>query len=341
MSVSKTLLYPFSQNALAYPKQGRQLYLNADSQAPELKQFPEMLCQQYFKPSHKALEESGYKVCADMAEIDGAFNIVLVQASKSVPETQFYLAVALNHLADDGLVMIAADNKGNAGRLKKWLEQLGINHFEQESKYKAKVFWARNTGDWSLNQALMDQWLGFGALMRQEAHGLYACAGLYGWNKIDQGSKLLIEHIPEKIGGVCADFGCGYGYLSHYLIKNHNKIKKIDVFDADFRAIDAIKRNLSEFSSDFGYFWDDLTQNKPMGAYERIIMNPPFHEGKKQDSDIGINFIRTAAKSLRNRGDLYMVANIHLPYEAILAQEFTKFDVLVRKNGFKVLYAVK
>ncbi len=341
MSASKTLLYPFAQGALAYPEQGRQLYLNADAEAPELKKFPHLLCQQFFKPSYNALEGSGYKLCADLNDIDGKFDIVLLQASKSVQETQFYLAYALSSLADDGLVMIAADNKGNAGRLKKWLEQLGISHFEQDSKYKAKVFWARKTLDWSLHQALVDQWLGFGTLSQQEAHGLYACAGLYGWNKIDQGSKLLIEHIPEKIGGVCADFGCGYGYLSHYLVKNHNKIKKIDVFDADYRAIESIKRNLSEFNADIDYFWDDLTQNKPMGAYERIIMNPPFHEGKKQDSEIGVNFIRTAAKSLRNRGDLYMVANIHLPYEAILAQEFTKFDVLARKNGFKVLHAVK
>src|SRR5690606_29767337 len=43
--------------------------------------------------------------------------------------------------------------------------------------------------------------------------------GLYGWNKIDQGSALLVEtfkaHFPSANCHYqrCLDLGCGYGYL--------------------------------------------------------------------------------------------------------------------------------
>ena len=52
--------------------------------------------------------------------------------------------------------------------------------------------------------------------------------GIFGWDKIDQGSKLLINHISNDLYGHGADFGCGYGFLSDYLLKNNSKIKSFE-----------------------------------------------------------------------------------------------------------------
>ena len=70
-------------------------------------------------------------------------------------------------------------------------------------------------------------------------------------------------------------------------------------------------------------------------------MNPPFHQGKNIDSDIGADFIKRAAICLKPSGMLYMVANSFLPYEKILEKNFKKFDKVIEQNGFKVLFAQK
>jgi len=89
------------------------------------------------------------------------------------------------------------------------------------------------------------------------------------------------------------------------------------------------------------YIWADLRSAKGIPTnLDAIIMNPPFHEGKKADSDIGIAFIKTAAASLRRNGALYMVANNQLPYETALEEIFFSHELLAQGGGFKVFKAV-
>jgi 16S rRNA (guanine1207-N2)-methyltransferase len=43
--------------------------------------------------------------------------------------------------------------------------------------------------------------------------------GVFGWDKADQGSQLLLQHIPRNLSGRGADFGCGYGFLSSAIMQ--------------------------------------------------------------------------------------------------------------------------
>ena len=55
---------------------------------------------------------------------------------------------------------------------------------------------------------------------------------------------------------------------------------------------------------------------------DAVVMNPPFHEGRKADPELGQAFIEAAAGMLGAKGKLYMVANRHLPYEETLERLF-------------------
>ena len=70
-------------------------------------------------------------------------------------------------------------------------------------------------------------------------------------------------------------------------------------------------------------------------------MNPPFHTGKTQMMSMGQAFITHAAKSLKAGGILVFVANTHLPYEAIVAENFSFHRILSENHGFKIIEAVK
>jgi 16S rRNA (guanine1207-N2)-methyltransferase len=70
-----------------------------------------------------------------------------------------------------------------------------------------------------------------------------------------------------------------------------------------------------------------------------VVTNPPFHEGGAEDPSLGRAFIARAADVLRPGGTLWLVANAHLPYEAILRAAFRTVNVAVQASGFRVYEA--
>ena len=89
------------------------------------------------------------------------------------------------------------------------------------------------------------------------------------------------------------------------------------------------------------FIWADLNKPTTLKNLDFIIMNPPFHEGKSTDIGIGKAFIENAHTALKKHGELYMVANAHLPYEDTLKQTFFKLEKLFEGSGFKIYKATK
>jgi 16S rRNA (guanine1207-N2)-methyltransferase len=73
-----------------------------------------------------------------------------------------------------------------------------------------------------------------------------------------------------------------------------------------------------------------------------IVTNPPFHvQQRAERPDIGRQFIAVAAQALRPGGCLWLVANRHLPYEAVLDSSFGRVRTVTQQDGFKIIEAVK
>ena len=222
--------------------------------------------------------------------------------------------------------------------MQKIVQQFGAEIVQQISKNKSRFLEIKNTG---VNADAVDVAIKAGGMQNIEKTGFIAQSGVYGWGKIDKGSKILLQHIPQDIKGKIADFGCGYGYLLQHILQQNNTIKSAYAIDADARAVDATRLNMGD-DERVEYLWADLTQSQNIpNRLDTIIMNPPFHEGKKADSDIGVSFIKTAAQTLKRNGVLYMVANNQLPYEVVLEDAFFSYECIAQENGFKVFRAVR
>jgi 16S rRNA (guanine1207-N2)-methyltransferase len=74
-------------------------------------------------------------------------------------------------------------------------------------------------------------------------------------------------------------------------------------------------------------------------ALDVIVMNPPFHQGRAASPQLGAAFIAAAAQMLKPSGQLWMVANRHLPYEPALAAAFKTHSELPGTPGFKLFHA--
>ena len=106
------------------------------------------------------------------------------------------------------------------------------------------------------------------------------------------------------------------------------------------RAVEAARRNLGDPRAVFA--WRDLrSAGAGLAGLDFVIMNPPFHDGGEEDRGLGGAFIKAAAAALKPKGVCWLVANRHLPYEALLAPLFPRAKQVVQAEGYKVYEARK
>lgn len=160
--------------------------------------------------------------------------------------------------------------------------------------------------------------------------------GVFSADGIDPASEMLAAALPAKMGRVVADLGAGWGYLSSEISKR-DSLEVLHLVEADHVALSCAQENLKDPRAQF--HWADATNFKPGHRVDTVVMNPPFHAGRKAEPAIGEAFIRAAAKMLAPSGQLWLVANRHLPYEGVLQESFQKVEAVAGDTRFKVLHA--
>lgn len=270
---------------------------------------------------------------ADLAAIDDqSLDAIAVRAPAGVVERRFVLAHALRALAVEGRLTVFGPKDRGGLRLRKELEAFGCVVGESSKKHNRICVALRPEAPIGLQEAIDT------GAARRATDDLWTQPGVFSWDRLDPGTALLLKTLPA-LSGAGADFGCGIGWLSRSVLASP-KVTKLTLIDLDRRAIDAACRNIEDPRADF--VWGDVRQIAPtLGALDFVVTNPPFHETGGEDRSLGQAFIRTAAASLRKGGDLWLVANRHLPYEAILAEHFAKVRLAGETNGYKVYEARK
>jgi 16S rRNA (guanine1207-N2)-methyltransferase len=323
----------------------RVLLLNAKS-LPELKDFQSsLMLHQDFKPDADALAALGHEFTPSLDDGGEVYGHVLLIGRKHKDEMKALIAHGVKSLKPDGTISVCAYNNEGGTRLAGYLKEIGCADIQSLPKHKGRVVSAKK-GD-AINHDVLKSWA-LGGDVQDILGGEYRSQpGIFGWNKIDSGSEILMRYVPDGLKGRVADLGCGYGYLAQSLLDKNPKIKSLMACDADYRAVQLCAANTKDHEGRIDSKWHDLS--KPLNAktdrafmnFDSVVMNPPFHTGKSTDSDLGLAFIRNAYTALRARGSLFMVANAHLPYEDVLSKLFFRVQRLHEGGGFKVYRADK
>ena len=336
-----SLFLPFSGRLLAWPE-GEVLFLRAREGAA-MRQFPlaQLVCEQSYKPFADELERGGLQVIADASTLAARYAVVLVLPPRQREEARALFARALSLCAPGGIVVASITNNEGAKSGEADLNQLaGLGG--SLTKNHCRVFWSKPL-DAAHDADLLSKWGRLDA-PRQILDGRFRSRpGVFAWDRIDPASALLAEHLPADLAGKGADLGAGYGYLSAEVLARSAKVASLDLYEAEARALDLARYNLagSEAQATLGYRWHDVTTGVPE-QYDFIVSNPPFHTQSRADRpDVGRRFIAVAAEALKPGGRLYLVANRHLPYEAVLNASFGQVRVLGERDGFKVIEAIK
>jgi 16S rRNA (guanine1207-N2)-methyltransferase len=262
----------------------------------------------------------------------GKFPTVLFLPGKSKEEILAGFAAAHDFLAPGGTLIVALANTSGASRFEKELSRATPLLFSV-SKNKCRAFAAGESAPWDPD--VLDSWRKLAAPRLIPGTGFTVVPGVFSADHIDPGSALLAQHLPPSLRGEVADLGAGWGYLSHAALGKAPKISRIDLFEADARALACARRNVSGPAT---FHWHDVTTGLP-GKYDHIITNPPFHTGQAKDVDLGRAFLSVAAKSLKRGGTMHLVANRQLPYEAHLESLGLRSRLIAEDHAFKVIFS--
>lgn len=168
--------------------------------------------------------------------------------------------------------------------------------------------------------------------------GFRTLPGIFSADGPDRGSVLLAAALPPKLGGKVADLGAGWGFLAAQILKRPG-VKKLDLVEAEADALDCARVNVTDPRARF--HWADATTWRPETLLDVVVMNPPFHTGRSADPALGAAFIRAARRMLAPSGELWLVANRHLPYDAVLSDCFLEVRDVTGDGAFRVIHAIK
>lgn len=326
---TKTLLHPIETGMLEVPETGRLLALNATAALMHGLSFADVDAVQDFRPEFLKLEHAGCRVTPE-ARGDG-YAMALVLCGRHKQMNEHYVLEANARVTPGGLVAVAGLKTDGADSLRKRLK----DRFEIDghaAKHHGNVFWFRADG------APVE------ALKEMVVDGRFeTMPGMFSHERVDPGSALLAMNLPSDLHGAVADLGAGWGYLSVEIATKCPKVKRVDLYEASHAAARAAEANMKRLAGAVASStrWFDVAAEDPRERYDAVVMNPPFHAGRSGDPDIGRAMIAGAWRLLKPGGRLHLVANVHLPYEATMAEAFSASGLSVRESGFKVLWARK
>lgn len=321
MSVRLTLA--LDRGAVAIPPEGRVGVWGATA-ADDLSALPKdrVVVVQGFRPDHDALIRRGYAVSPEAdPSARFALSVVMLPRARAAAKARIAAAAA----ATSGpLVVDGAKGDGVDGILREIRARAEVG--EVLSKAHGKVF-AVTGGDFA-------DWAETGPQRTPE--GFVTRPGVFSADGADPGSIALAAALPPRLGPRVADLGAGWGYLASAILGREG-VTELHLIEADHAALSCARENVTDSRARF--HWADATAFTPDAPFDTVVMNPPFHVSRAADPGLGRAFVAAAARMLSPRGDLWLVANRHLPYEAALRAAFREVAEQGDSPAFKVVHA--
>jgi len=262
---------------------------------------------------------------------------MVMAAPPGTLERRYALALGLRALEPGAAFTVMAPKEKGGSRIAKELEGFGCR-VEATSRRHHRICQTRRADAFDAQaQTLIDEAITAGSLRFVDDINLWSQPGIFSWDRIDPGTSVLLSALPT-FAGRGADLGCGLGVIARVVLGSA-KVERLDLVDIDRRAVAAARRNVADARATFT--WADIRRLTGVDNLDFVVMNPPFHDGGREDKALGQSFVRQSHHMLRDGGTAWLVANLHLPYESVLESAFAQVTLRAERGGFKVYEAIK
>ena len=287
------------------------------------------------------LQASGWQASFNDFELSelpaNSFDRIIYRVSKEKAVVHYLINESKTLLREGGeLVLIGEKNDGIRTYSRKAEQYLNGEKLEEKH---GDMWVAHLTCNLEAEERLPDQEYEELRLLDVDNHSFYSKPCLFGWNKVDKGSRFLVENLAAMLGGSgghkakhALDLGCGYGYLSQFA---DQYAEQITATDNNAAAIKASLRNLNTASATVvaSNAGDTLTAN----SFDLILCNPPFHAGFDIEGDLTDLFLRAVARLLTPEGVACFVVNQHIPLERKAQSLFAQVNTHADNGHFKLV----
>lgn len=162
-------------------------------------------------------------------------------------------------------------------------------------------------------------------------------AGVFSRGELDPGTRLLLDALPEEIGGDVLDLGCGWGPIG-ISVKAARPEARVTLADVNLRALGLSRDNARRNGAEVECVESDGFSALEGRTFDAVITNPPIRAGKQ----VIYGMFADAAARLNPGGSLYLVIRKQQGAESCvryLKTIFASVEKLDRSGGYWVLEA--
>lgn len=174
----------------------------------------------------------------------------------------------------------------------------------------------------------------------QQSFEFHTTWGIFSPRAIDEGSRLLLDHLHVNPDDDCLDVGCGYGVLGMTLARLAPQGKSVLV-DKDFVAVDYAKKNcaINKLNNTEVFLSNGFNHIPADYQFDLIVSNLPAKVGNEQH----YLYLFDAYARLRP-GGRFVVVTINGLREFIgrtFKEVFGNYDKLKQGKTYTVAQAIK
>lgn len=295
----------------------------------------------------RALElHQNWKACFgydDPALAENQYDTLVVFLPKARAELEMRLALACSLTKPNArLILIGEKKEGIAGAIKQ-LKVIAPQASKADSARHCQVWCADSIEP--APKFRVQNWLDW---RRVECAGVsFEVAGLPGifsQNDLDKGTRMLLETLAEHPVRAerVLDFACGAGVIGAWLqawqAARGAQVTDVDGVDVQSQAVICARETYSRNCVNGTVFASDGLAGIE-GMWSGILSNPPFHSGVKTDTSMTERFLQDVKRHLLPGGELRLVANSFLPYEALIKRHIGRVERLREDGRFTVYRA--
>lgn len=188
--------------------------------------------------------------------------------------------------------------------------------------------------------------------------------GVFSRGELDPGTRLLLDTLataplmtqsvraapgvpPTRAGKALRilDFACGAGVIGAWLQTHGQQADtstglSVDAVDVQSQALLSARGTYQRAGACGQIIAADGIADLD-GRWQAVVSNPPFHSGVRTDMTMTERFVRDLASHLEHGGELRLVANNFLPYEALIRRCIGPVERLAENNKFTVYRAFR
>ncbi len=265
-------------------------------------------------------------------------DLVIIAFPKSKAELNFTLAMISHCIDDSTKILLVGEKKGGIQSTPKLTKDV-FAHCQKIDAARHCLLFAGlvKPEKLSIPFNLADWFKKYQISVEGIELTIASLPGVFSQQKLDIGTALLLNNLPQEMAGKVLDFGCGAGVISCFIGKKFTNTQ-LSLLDVSALALASAQESLA-LNGLAGHVFPSNSLSKVDEKYHHVVSNPPFHQGVKTYYQASEEFLAGINKKLNKKADITIVANSFLRYQPIMQEHIGNTRVISKAQGFTIYQA--